>query len=207
MKKFISVLALTLIAALMFSACSAVSMTEDELKKIAAPLIEKSYEINEIYFGKGLPVDEDAAALSGSEEDGSESYDVKSVKYVPVRTDDYKNIEDLQNAAAQVYTDSFLEGLFPATFQGVRDEKGGIVSYAKYIENFGGSELQQRADLADDSILVGRVFDTDTIKIKNQVRGYVFFTVESYVDGKPDGTVELSIKDEGKGWRLDSPTY
>ena len=209
MKKIISFTAAIILFTLLLCSCSA-AMTEEELKEIAGPLIEKSYEINEIYFGSGLPVDEEELALIGGEsgvgEDEGE-YDIKPVSFVPVKSDKYDSIQSLKDAALEVYTESYLETVFKFAFEGMTDEKGEILQYARYIENFGGSVLQERADLEEESIVVGRVFDISTIRLKSAARNYVYFTVESYLDGKPEGTVELSIKDEGSGWRLDSPTY
>ena len=65
-----------------FSSCG-VPLTEDEAKEIAAPLIEKSYEINEIFFGKGLPHIEDNTEDTGD----NTQYDVKPVKYLSAATD------------------------------------------------------------------------------------------------------------------------
>jgi len=200
MKKVISFAAVLILAASVFASCGA-KMTNEEAIEIAAPLIADSYEINEILFGKGLPI-----KTIGAEAGDNTVYDVKPVKYYPVDSDVYHSTDDIREAALKVYTESYLEGVFVNVFTGMTDSDGSIYQYARYIDTLAGG-LSVRSDVETENILSGRTYDVTTLKITGQSRNYVYFTVKSYVDGEEAGDIALSIKDEGDGWRLDSPTY
>ena len=201
MKKFLCLLLVLSLVPAFFASCSSEDLTDDEVREIAGPLIEQSYEINEIFFGKGLPHEEDAEGPLDETQ-----YDVKPVKYLVVLSDKYISIDSLKDAAREVYTEGYLDSVFDTAFNGVRDSNGEIVQYARYFESF-FENLKIRSDVEEDNIVVGRTYDVSTLKITDQAENYVFFTVESCIDGEDAGEIELSIKDEGNGWRLDSPTY
>ena len=56
MRKILRIAAVICVAALAAAALfSCGKHDEEEIKKAAAELIERSYEINEIFFGEGLP--------------------------------------------------------------------------------------------------------------------------------------------------------
>ena len=200
MKKIIVLILVVLSVLLAFSACGGEKMTEEQVIEIAGPLIQKSYEINDIFFGEGLPHDE------APEDEDETQYDIAPVKYVPVFSDKFKSVSSLKEAALEVYTESYLENVFDIVFNGMSDDDGNIIQYARYFESF-ADNLKIRAGVEEESIVTGRKYDVTTLKITTQAENYVFFTLDSFIDGESAGTIELSIKDEGNGWRLDSPTY
>ena len=211
-------LAAVIIAALIPSCGDSQSATEpgytqlsaDELREIAQPLIEQSYEINEIFFRKGLPVEEDLKELyaadtqiNGEAPDYS-GYDVKYSDYYVVSFDcGYESCNDIREAALKVYTADYCESaVFPAAFSGITSDSGEIYEYAKYIDNT-DLLLSVRADLANGAIDCSRRYDFETFEIIRQSEDGVYFTLVS-----SDGlTVELCIKKTAEGWRLDYPTY
>ena len=201
MRRTIAALLVMLIFASVFSSCGREKLTEEQLIEIVGPLVQKSYEINDIFFGEGLPHDD----APETEEDETQ-YDVAPVKYVPVYSDKYKSVSSLKEAALEVYTESYMENVFDIVFNGMSDENGNLVQYARYFESF-ADNLKIRAGVEKESIVTGRKYDVTTLKITTQTDNYVFFTLDSFIDGESAGTIELSIKDEGNGWRLDSPTY
>jgi len=200
MKKFLSVLMIFALAASLLASCGK-KLTEEEAKEIVGPLIEKSYEINEIYFGNGIPHEEPP-----EDTEDNTVYDIKPVNYLAAKSDKYHAIYELKEAALEVYTESYLESVFEITFEGIQDPDGNVYQYAKYITTV-TDDFAVREDIEKDNILSGRTYDVSTLKIVDQSRDYVYFTVQSYIDGEDAGVIQLSIKDEGAGWRLDSPTY
>ncbi|MBR6917431.1 MAG: hypothetical protein IKN38_04535 [Clostridia bacterium] len=196
-------LILTLVVAVCIIPSCGISMTDEEARAIAAPLIEKSYEINELFFGKGIEADRTGAPYSADED---ASYDVAPVQYYPAVPEKYFCTEDLKEAAKEVYTESYLSHVFDLAFEGMTSGDGRVIQYARYYDSV-YSGLMVRDGLEDESILAGRVYDVSTLKVTSTAGQYVFFTVMSKIDGKDAGEVRLSIKDEGLGWRLDSPTY
>ena len=202
MKKVIALVLLVLMILPAFSSCGKEKMTEEQVIEIVGPLIQKSYEINDIFFGEGLPYVKDEDGGAEEEQIGV----LPPVKYIPVISDKYNSESSLREAALEVYTESYMESVFEIVFSGLSDEEGNLVQYARYLESF-ADNLKIRSGVEEESIVSGRKYDVTTLKITAQADNYVFFTLDSFIDGEPAGTIELSIKDEGAGWRLDSPTY
>lgn len=208
MRRFVSLslaVAILVLGALMLASCS-VDYTEDELKSAAAELIEKSYEVNEIYFGKGLPVaEEDSEAIKNftSELD----VDVKAVNYLPVTEEcPYETIEELKELAADVYSAGYCEYLWKMAFEGLSTDDDQTVSYARYMTDYSGV-LTVRADLTEDGPTLSRTYDTENITVDKMKKDEASITLNSFVDGKEDISITFVLKREADGWRLDQPTY
>lgn len=203
------ILALIFVSALLLSAlpsCGA-ALDEEGVRAVAAPLIEASFEINDIFFGDGLAHEGDAS-FDNYVPDGNDSskYDVKPVQYLVVTDDRFLSIDDLKEAARAVYTDAYLANVFKIAFEGMTQGDGTVYQYPRYVSNVIGT-LSVRSDAAEENNLKNRTYDLSTVKVTGGSKNLVYFTVQSYVDGAQDVTVRLSLRDEGNGWRLDSPTY
>lgn len=208
MKKTVKIIALAaviIIAAVMAVSCG-VDYTEDEVKKAASDLIEASYEINEIYFGKGLPISEKESeeAKDFAHENGLE---LENIQFLPVNEESpYKSIEDIKKACSGVYSQSYCEYLNLMAFEGFSTEDGSAAVYAKYIEDENGV-LTARIDLAESGIVLNRTYDVSTVKVGKMKKNEATVTVDSMVDGKKDETLTFKLVREADGWRLDTPTY
>ena len=205
MKKITSII-LIVLTALSLASCGA-ALDDEQTKEVAAPLIEASVNINEIFFGKGL-AHEGNSSFDGydPEHDDASRYDVTPVKYYTVTDERYQSIDDLKAAAREVYTDAYLENVFAVAFEGMTQDDGTIYKYPRYVSNVIGS-LSVNAEAETEHTIANRTYDLSTLKVTGGASNVVYFTVQSYVDGVEDQLVRLSIKDEGRGWRLDSPTY
>ncbi len=204
---YLSFLLLISAVLLCFSLCSCSRLSDEEAISTAAELLEKSCEINEIFYGKGITTDEKSYeyALEAFEQDT----DVKVASYADVHSDyPYQTLEDLKNAALQVYSTSYCEGMFEVAFFGHKDSKtGAIVEYARFIESEYGI-LTQRVDIEDEILYNGRTFDTASVKIVKKTFSYVLLTVDSLIDGEPSDNIKIKMVKEGDGtWKLDTPTY
>lgn len=208
MKTFVRIMALTV--AILIAAVSAVSCgydyTDEEVIKAAKKLIKGSYEINDIYFGKGLPISEEdsEAAIKFAEENG---LSLENVQFLPVTEDSpYFTVEDIKKATKKIYSQSYCDYLYKMAFEGYSTEDGYAAVYAKYLEDESGT-LTVRIDLAKNE-LPARTYDLDTIKVDSKKETEVIITVVSYLDGeKEDKPISLTLVKEEDGWRLDSPTY
>ena len=208
MKNIIKVLALTI--ALLFSvsmlfSCG-VEYTDEEVKAAAEKLIEASFEINDIYFGKGLPVSaEDSEEAKKFAE--SNGVDLQNIQFLPVTADSpYQSIDDIKEGTAKVYSAEYCEYLYSMAFEGYSVDNGAAAVFAKYIEDDKGV-LTARIDLADHP-LPERTYDYKTMKVKSRKKDSVMVEMESYLNGeKEEGTVTFTLVMSEDGWRLDSPTY
>ena len=189
MKKLLCILLASL---MMLALVSCSSHSDEEVTEAAKSLIEASYEINEIYFGKGLPKS-DKNVGSYAEVDP---------------TCGYSTVDDLKNAALKVYSAGYCEDvLFINAFEG-RSIEGDAesASYARYIA-YGEDRLTVRLDAEETGMVLNRTYDFSTITVEKCVRDSATITVQSLVDGAEDEIIKLNLVFENDAWRLDSPTY
>lgn len=187
---------------------------EAEIEAALAELIPASMELNEIYFGEGLPIASDresAQAFYDSMGAGSEI----SLNYHPVSAEcPYQSVEDIKAATLEVFSDSYADYLFTMAFKGlssVFDEGTEMqvtktVSFARYLENDG--LLTVRMDIPEEAMTLNRTYDTADFTVIREKNGYILVEVQSYLDGQPDERIEVKLVKNADGeYRLDSPTY
>ena len=209
MKKY-----LILLAALLAVLTSCGGTDEAEIEAALEALIPASYELNEIYFGEGLPISNDreaAQAFYDSMGAGSEI----SLNYHPVDPEcGYVSVEEIKAATLAVFSESYSDYLFTMAFEGlssVFDEGTEMqvtktVSYARYLDDTG--MLTVRMDIPDEAMPLNRTYDTSDFTVIREKAGYILVDVQSYVDGVPDQRVEVKLVKNAAGeYRLDSPTY
>lgn len=211
MKKTLSALSIAvLLISVLLPSCSGEKHTADEIREIAEPLIEKSAELNVIYFGEGLPLTVDAAEAEAFY--SSFDTDVESISYHPVdKSCGYESIDDIKNATLEVFTEDYSDYLFTLAFTGISDtvndgvgDKTETSSYARYLEQSG--MLTARIDLASEALTLGRVYHMDELEIVREKDDYVLVSIPTELDGK-ECDVELKLVLTDDGWRLDTPTY
>lgn len=211
MKKTVRAISFLLVTVLIlaFSACGAAPELS-EVKDTFVELIESSYEINDIFFGKGLAVYErggDFAAKYYIYENLSENYDF----YEIVQSESgYLTADSIKEAASKVYSADYLEGIYTMAFDGYSD--GESVTTARYLEADGYFLRYTYGEKDPFDILEGKqrhyLFDTMRI-VRPSSADYVNVEIESYLLGNEDEilTVTLCFTLEKGEWRLDSPTY
>lgn len=154
------------------------SMTDESVRVELERLLPVSYELNEIFWGKGLPIE-----------------DIESNnRYLPVEEDcGYGSIKEITDKAAEVFSESYLDEIKNAIFTDSDDID------PRYLEING----VLKADKNNKGFNIQGNVKTETAKIKKQNGGMVVVEAE-YEDG---GKTEITlIKQNGK-WYLDSPTY
>lgn len=196
-------LALTLIITFSASSCKGVIRSNTEAEEYVKTLVEKSYEINVIVFGEGLPhLDEK---------------DPDNPLYSPViENEKYKTISDIRLAIREVYSEEYAKSLETIAFSGSPSGVDGTTLYPRYITNRVG-ELLILTDytiLDFDSPTHGKYeglnvqkYDTSTVKIKKISLRFVEAYVKSE-DGQTEILVTL-IRQKADGdyvWRLNSAT-
>lgn len=195
MKKLLSatLAAIILTAAATLGGCSASPLSEEELRSTAASLIDASAEINEIYFGEGIPCDAPEDYTPGV-----------SPRYFNATDDKYPHVENIKTATAAVYSEEYCSYLFSVAFEGFNTDAGTV--YARYIDSDFGT-LTVRGGLAEDALTLGRTYNYDTITEVSHTASSVTFTVDTVgADGKALN-LKLTIVSEKDGWRLNDPTY
>lgn len=120
MKKYITILLLA--TAVMTSCESTPDYDPAELKTALDELLPLSYELNEIYFGEGLPQTDDQALVDKLY--GAFAANVKSLNYHPVAEDcGYSSIAEIKAATEAVFTEDYCAYLYELAFDGISSDK------------------------------------------------------------------------------------
>lgn len=212
MKRIIAVFVSLLFTLTAVSSCGAKEPNISEMKDELKGLIESSYEINEIFFGEGLPTYE-----RGGEYDKEyrlyDENDTEFAQYEYVRQDsEYYFTEQIKWKAEAVYTKDYLEGIYTMAFDGYADENTGAVTTARYLDAnswlmkyaFGEKDPFDRLDGKK------RRYDFDTmVAVKPYSSDYLNLSIDSYLEGDEENILNITLhfKKTENGWRLDSPTY
>lgn len=179
-------------------------LTEEEAKSQVATLVDASYELNEIVFGKGLEY--------------IETEEFKNAKYALVKENEkYNSINDIEKAIDKVFSVEYSMTMKTTAFEGQSGAVDGTKVPERYIENPQGFLI-----LKNDIVLDGNVsvdgekqeisylgfkvlkYDTSSIEIKKISRRFI----EAYITSEGgEQTILVTLILEENGWRIDSPTY
>lgn len=187
MKKFL--LPLLVISLITTFGCGSNAPSGEEIVALVEERVKASEELNEIYFGEGLPVD----ILRAS---------VGYYKYVS-KDSPYQSIAQIKEATQKVFSSEYSNLLFQNAFSGTNEEGVGIV-YARYAEKDG--ELMVYTNL--EAILTAkRTYHFDTVKVLKKNGRSVTVEIETEDESGTKLTVKLKMVKENDIWLLDSPTY
>ena len=205
MKKIAAVLLLADLLLALLAGCGGSGMGEEEIRETFRTLVEASYELNEIYFGSGLPYEVDLETmmrLMGITADMEEVV----VNYMPVTKDAaYQSEAEIREATKKVFSDDISSHLFTLGFEGLRTDTDESVSFARFIEEQG--ILTVRIDLDEEALPMGRTYDFSRMEILIEEPERIRASFPSLLDGRAAETVRITIIKTADGWRLDSPTY
>ena len=211
MKKTLSLLlsVLLLCGALSFAGCAKLDTTG--LAEAAPDLIARSVLFNEIYFGDGIPYNENDAPAIGAFYYADPDYLVKH---------GFSTVEQLKILTKEVFSEEYSATIFKNALEGYAVEGTTDYSYARYSSN-------QALKLRDEkeTILVNEDYDFFTIgkttydyasltlgKVtKDSAVMTINVTTVYAATAEQDeltttDTLEITFVYEN-GWRIDSPTY
>lgn len=153
-------------------------MTDETVKAELERLLPLSYELNEIFWGKGLPTQD----IDSSD------------RMLPVTSDcGYSSTEQILEKAAEVFSKEYLEEIKSAVFTDSDDTD------PRYVDING----VLKADTSVKGFNVKGNIVIESAKIKKQNRGMVVISAE-YEDG---GSTEITLILQDGKWYLNSPTY
>ncbi len=188
------VLLILLALTLGLCACNNSGMSDEELAQTAGALIEASHEINTIFYGEGLPVDESTSVI--------EDEDAAAVGNYCRVTDEspYQSTDEIKAAAEQVFTNEYLNEIYESAFEGndILRPRYGTDSQGHLTRDITIGTLKQTDEWTE--------WDLSSIKIKKASAGAVVFSITGTYRGETEEEVMQMVKTSG-GWRLDSPTY
>ncbi len=173
-----TLLCLCLVLSLVMCSCSGGNMTDESVRAELERLLPLSYEMNEIFWGKGLAFNDD----------GSNN------RFMTVTEDcEYKTIEEIITKASEVFSEEYIAIIRDAIFTNSDDID------PRYIDVDG----KLMADKNNKGFNIKGNIKIDSAVIKKQNRGMVLISAE-YEDG---GKTELTLVLQDGKWFLNSPTY
>ena len=155
------------------------NMTDELVKAELERLLPISYEMNDIFWGKGLPYKSSPSSL----------------KYVPVSDEcEYKSTEEILAKASEVFSQDYLEDIKAAVFTDTDDID------PRYIDIDGILKIDVSNKGFED--IKGNI-DISSAEIKKQDSRTVIVSAK-YEDG---GDIEITLVLQNGKWHLDSATY
>lgn len=188
-----------LIAILIFSLISCSGGPADEvLLARFSELIPAATEINDIFFGEGLP--------TYSREEYSEAYEMTAgadPDYDFITTEaKYQSVAEIKEAAEAVYTNGYLASIYTLIFEGFYDEGIGHIA-ALYIEDGNGFAKHNKTE---PQISESRAYDLASAKVLMKNDKYATIEVDTTLADKSE-SVRIRMMNQDGTWLLDDPTY
>lgn len=123
----------------------------------------------------------------------------------------YTSIKSIQDAAAKVYSTSYLRGIYTMAFDGYASEFSDEVTTARYLEHEGNLLRFSSGNSDPFNILPGeRRYLMDTMEIvRPSSATYINIKIDSYLVGDEQNILPITLHlvlQDGQ-WFLDSPTY
>ena len=158
-------------------------VSEEEAISEVTRLVKESYELNVIYFGDGLPYEDDG--------------DEKNL-YAPVAKDAaFTTKAELLDKTRKVFSESNVTEMAEIAFQG--GSIGSTVAYPRYIT---GSDGKLTVYKGIKGIEVNE-YDYSTVLITKISKRFI----EANITAKDGEVVEVILINQNGEWRIDSPTY
>ena len=197
-----------LLLLLTLCSCSSNAPALEDVQDRFVELIEASHEVNEIFFGEGLPTYDRDQTDNEIIYYGFFGYDA----YEIVRSDcRYQSTSELKDLAEKVYSKQYLSGIYVMGFDGYADENSDQITTARYL-HAGEYFLKYAAGEKDSfNILPGkRMYRYDTMEIAElSTADMVNIRIDSYLEGDEQNVLQVTlrfVKQDGE-WYLDTPTY
>ena len=195
--------ALCLVMLCILSALPACSKSQpprlEDIYDEAVELIEKSFAINDLVFGYGLPV-----WHIGSE--------YAQMLYVYDKTPIFENVTEyatittltqMKQRMEAVYSSAYLESLYGSLFDGYAYEEGSMP--AQYNED--STRLYQWKNYKP-LVTKQRIYDYASMRVVGGDAQTAVLEIDSHLENEETTlVVELILVLENGQWRLDTPTY
>jgi len=191
MKKLFIILLSVLLIFSLFSCAS--DMSDEEARSILSDLVPKSQELNEIFWGEGLKLEDENAEPVLS---------VSAAQYYRVSGDNaYTKISDIKAAAEQVFSADYLESIYTMLFDGINDENYTVEP--RFKDNNDG---WLTIDITFSTYELNTEILTETARVVKRGDGIINVEVDCIVNGKNDSMI-ITLREQNGVWLIDSPTY
>lgn len=192
-KKFIPLIILILCVVCLVS-CKQ-QFTDEEIIQAAAELVSGAEEINDIFFGSGIPYSNE----------GEGTYKAADKEWLAERG--IQSTDTLREMTTKVYSESYSEYLFDIMLASVRTDIS-VASYASYIDTEDGILVySQRTNYIKGKL----TYHTDKIEVVEKNGEYarvsVAVTVENLEGETQERIKSFDMVKSGERWLLNSGTF
>lgn len=201
-KIFTFLLVLTLLFSFSLTSCGDRDYEEEEVIAASRELLLKSIEVNKVFYGEGLILDEDTNFSNGS------YYPAYELQFENLS---FNDIEGLKKLTESVYTKDLSELIFSTKLSSVEDENY-VISLARYYQR-DDDFIRCIMIYKDAEVLYTNEVDYiyDSIKVIGADGEYIKITVDTVLTDK-DGSsetvnIELKLLEEENGFRLDTLSF
>jgi hypothetical protein len=165
----------------------------------AVELIEKSFAVNDMVFGHGLPVWHYGSEYADMLHIYQKTPIFENVtEYATVAT-----LESIKTRMAAVYSAAYTESLFAPLFDGYVYEEGSMP--AQYRED--ATRLYQWKSY-EPLVTQQRIYDYASMRVIGGDAETAIIEIDSHLENEQTTLiVELVLVLENGQWRLDTPTY
>ena len=206
MKKIFLLLLIIAVSVGALASCGEKKYNEDEVKAAAKTLIESSATLNEIYWGDGIPHNDDKSTSDGV------YYEAEFVYHHHMGFD---NISELQAMTEKTFSKSYSQSIYSTILQSIQDgDKAIILSryYQKYSAKDGKTPESIMVNSEWKKIFLDDVtYDYESIKVIGSEEETVYVTLNATVQrvgyAPQVREIRVSLVEEDGGWRIDSPTF
>ena len=210
MKKMVS-LGLVLVLCFTFlPSCAKLDTTG--LLEAAPALIKKSIELNEIYYGEGIPYNEGGVPIGN---------------YYPADKDyldehGFHTIDELKALTSKVFSENYCRAIFTSVLSGFSAEGSGYI-YARYSSSQAEAIRDENETILVSSTatsslahIISMEYDYAGIRLGKVDRKYAMVLIPTITVFAPDEehSTEYTVTEETEikfvyenGWRIDSATY
>jgi hypothetical protein len=165
----------------------------------AVELIEKSFAVNDMVFGHGLPVWHYGSEYADMLHIYQKTPIFENVtEYATVAT-----LESIKTRMAAVYSAAYTESLFAPLFDGYVYEEGSMP--AQYRED---ATRQYQWKSYEPLVTQQRIYDYASMRVIGGDAETAIIEIDSHLENEQTTLiVELVLVLENGQWRLDTPTY
>ena len=204
MKRFINIIAILLILTFSMSLYSCDrEYDEKEVLAAAKVLIEKSYKLNELFYGKGLEYTDDENSVGVyklATQDSLNEYGISTV-------------EDMKNMAREIFSDSYCNVIFNSDIFTSTKVNNELTSYARYYQQYdkdgNASGIMVRSTY--DYRLVGTYTYHEQMQVVDVIEQVIvvraLVTAQDLDGNTKNVNVDISMIEESDGWKLTTSTY
>ena len=208
MKKLFTVLMIMALSVATLVSCGESNREYDEaeVKAAAKTLIEASSLLNEVYWGDGIPYNDNKNTSDGV---------YYEAEYIYHHRLGFDNIAELMELTEKTFSKDYSQSIYSTLLNSIQDGDKAII-LSRYYQKYSAADGKTPESIMVNSTWVkifldDVTYDYDSIKVIGSEGEKVYVTINATVSrAELDPQVReirIALVEEDAGWRIDSPTF